>query len=64
MLFRSDRRCVGGYCKPDSILIYVNGKLYTDNPRDILLANHTEIAIVIGTAPKRIPNSFPTNVPL
>ncbi len=61
---RLDRRCVGGYCKPDSILIYVNGKLYTDNPRDVLLANHTEIAIVIGTPPKKIPKSFPTDVPL
>jgi len=61
---RLDRRCVGGYCKPDSILIYVNGKLYTKDPRKILLANHTEIAIVIGTPPKKIPSRFPTDVPL
>jgi hypothetical protein len=61
---RLTRRCIGGYCKPDRILIYVNGKLYTGNPRDILLANHTEIAIIVGAPPKRIPNRFPTDVPL
>jgi hypothetical protein len=61
---RLTHRCIGGYCKPDSILVYVNGKLYTNDPRDILLANHTEIAIIIGTPPKRIPKRFPTNVPL
>ncbi|HEY7208055.1 MAG TPA: hypothetical protein VH416_07420 [Gaiellaceae bacterium] len=61
---RLDRRCVGGYCKPDSILVYVNGKRYSDDPREILLANHTEIAIVIGTPPKKIPSKFPGNVPI
>jgi hypothetical protein len=60
---RLDSRCVGGYCKPDSIAVYVNGKSYTGDPRQILLADHTEIAIVIGTPPKRIPKSFPA-VPL
>jgi len=58
---RLDRQCVGGYCKPDSIRTYVNGRLFTGNPRTILLADHTEIAIVIGTPPKTIPKSFPTN---
>jgi hypothetical protein len=59
---RLDRRCVGGYCKPDSIRVYVNGKLYSGDPRTILLANHTEIAIVIGSLPKTIPSKFPTDV--
>jgi len=59
---RLDRRCVGGYCKPDSILVLVNGKRYTGDPRRILLVNHTEIAIVIGSLPKRVPTKFPTNV--
>jgi hypothetical protein len=40
---RLDRRCVGGYCKPDSIRIYVNGRPYAKDPRDILLADHSEI---------------------
>lgn len=60
---RLDRSCVGGYCKPDSIVVYVNGKVFTGDPRTILLANHTEIAIVIGTPPAKIPKRFP-NVPL
>lgn len=60
---RLDRNCVGGYCNPDSILVYVNGKRYTGDPRKILLANHTEIAIVIGTLPPKIPSKFP-NVPI
>jgi hypothetical protein len=59
---RLDRRCVGGYCKPDSIVVYVNGKPYSGDPRTIQLVNHTEIAVVIGTPPKTIPSTFPTNV--
>lgn len=54
---RLDRSCVGGYCKPDSIAIYLDGKRYTGDPRSILLTNHREIAIVIGTPPKTIPHS-------
>jgi hypothetical protein len=61
---RLDRRCVGGYCKPDSIRVYVNGKLFGSDPRTILLANHTEIAIVIGSLPKKIPSTFPTGIPV
>jgi hypothetical protein len=60
---RLDRTCVGGYCKPDSIVVYVNGKAFSGDPRTILLANHTEIAIVIGTPPPKIPKTFP-NVPI
>jgi hypothetical protein len=53
------KRCVGGYCKPDSIAVYVDGKRYTGNPRAIQLTNLKEIAIVIGTPPKAIPSKFP-----
>ncbi len=60
---RLDRQCVGGFCKPDHIAIYVNGKQNTGDPRQILLKDHTEIAIVIGTPPKTIPSVFP-NVPI
>jgi hypothetical protein len=52
---RLSRACVGGYCRPVSIQIFVNGKRYSDDPRAILLTDHKEIAIVIGTPPKRIP---------
>jgi hypothetical protein len=54
---RLGRACVGGYCRPDNIQFYVNGKLYTGDPRAILLGNHTEIAVVIGTPPKKIPKT-------
>jgi hypothetical protein len=52
---RLTRSCVGGYCRPASIAFYVNGKRYSGDPRRILLSNHKEIAIVIGTPPKKIP---------
>jgi hypothetical protein len=55
------RKCVGGYCRPDSIAIYVNGARYGSDPRAILLTNLKEIAIVIGTPPKTIPSRFPTS---
>jgi hypothetical protein len=58
-----NRRCVGGYCKPDSMGVYVNGKRFVGDPRVIQLTNLTEIAIVIGTPPKSIPKSFPKNIP-
>jgi len=58
---RLDRRCVGGYCKPDSIRVYVNGKPYLGDPRQILLADRSEIAIVIGSLPKKIPSRFPAS---
>ena len=34
------------------------GKRYRDDPRRILLKDHLEIAIVIGTPPKRIPSDW------
>jgi hypothetical protein len=58
---RLDPRCVGGYCKPDSIRFYVNGKQYGGDPRKILLADRSEIAVVIGSPPKQIPSKFPPN---
>jgi hypothetical protein len=53
---RLDRRCVGGYCLPDGIEVFVNGRRYRGDPRAIALTNHKEIAIVIGTPPKTIPS--------
>jgi hypothetical protein len=54
---RLSRACVGGYCRPSSIGFFVNGHSYTGDPRAILLTNHKEIAIVIGTPPKKIPKT-------
>ena len=57
---RLDRRCVGGYCGPGaSVLVYVDGDREAADPRGILLTDHEEIAIVVGTPPKSIPTTFP-----
>jgi hypothetical protein len=51
---------VGGYSEPKAaIAFFVNGTRYTGDPRDIELANLTEIAIVIGSPPSPIPAEFP-----
>lgn len=56
---RLDASCVGGYCRPPAaIAVYVNGKRYAGDPRAIGLADHREIAIVIGSPPKQIPASY------
>ncbi len=47
--------CVGGYCHPTSIQIFVDGKRFDGDPRTIELTDHAEIAIVIGTPPADIP---------
>jgi hypothetical protein len=53
---RLDRSCVGGFCRPRApIAFFVNGERYTKDPRAIGLADHREIAIVIGSPPARIP---------
>lgn len=59
-----DGACVGQYCKPaTSIVVYVNGDRYSGNPADISLTDRKEIAVVIGSAPKQIPSSFPSWAP-
>jgi len=52
--------CIGAYCEPKTpIKIYVDGKVETGCPSEIELADMREIAIVIGTAPAKIPMEFP-----
>jgi hypothetical protein len=56
--------CVGEYCSPATpIVVYVDGKRYAGNPADISLTDRKEIAVVVGSAPKQIPNSFPSWAP-
>lgn len=56
--------CVGQYCSPATpIQVYVNGQRYSGNPADISLTDRKEIAVVIGSAPKQIPSSFPSWAP-
>ena len=49
VLFTSD--CIGGYCtdETNSLKVYVNGELYSGDPRTLALDEHQEIAIVYGT---------------
>lgn len=55
---RLDRSCVGGYCRPRAaIAFFVDGHRYTGDPRSIGLANHREIAIVVGSPPAKIPET-------
>jgi hypothetical protein len=51
-----DSRCVGAYC--NRLRWYVNGKRQTGNPQNLVLKDHQEIAIVVGKAPKTIPDSY------
>jgi len=54
---RLDKSCVGGYCRPQApIAIFLDGKRYNGDPRSIGLADHLEIAIVIGSPPTKIPD--------
>jgi hypothetical protein len=56
--------CVGQYCEPATeIVVYVNGQRYSGNVADISLTDRKEIAVVIGSAPKQIPSSFPSWAP-
>jgi hypothetical protein len=54
---RLSRSCVGGYCRPATIEFFVDGSRYGGDPRAIPLTDHKEIAIVIGTPPKKIPKT-------
>jgi hypothetical protein len=57
---RLDAKCVASYCKPKTpIRVYVNGKPYSGDPRKILLRDRSEIAVVIGKPPAKIPAVWP-----
>lgn len=60
---RLDGQCVGEYCSPDKpIAVYVDGQPVatdTDSLTGLKLLDKREIAIVIGTPPATIPDSFP-----
>ena len=54
-----DQNCVATYCTPaKAIAVYVDGQKSTGDPRRIALSNSREIAVVIGTPPDRIPQSW------
>jgi hypothetical protein len=49
--------CVGEYCEPEPIAIYINGEPFSGDPRTIELTDRKQIAIVIGTPPAEIPST-------
>lgn len=51
--------CVGGYCTPEApIAVFVNGKQLRSDPAELVLKDGQEIAIVIGSPPKKIPEKY------
>lgn len=53
---RLDAHCLGADCT--GLKWYVDGKQQTGDPRNLVLQNHQEIALVIGKAPKPIPSTY------
>ena len=59
MAIRLDASCVDEYCAPGiPVVVYVDGQPQSGNPADIVLRDSQEIAIVIGTPPEVIPDTF------
>ena len=64
---RFTSECLGGYCTDESesatstLQVYVNGELFTGDPRILALGERQEIAIIFGTAtetPAIIPSTY------
>ena len=57
---RFSPKCIGGYCATPTkpLHVYLDGKLYTGNPNDLILKNHQVIAIVYGKPPAKIPSTY------
>ncbi|MBA3788968.1 hypothetical protein H0X32_01060 [Patescibacteria group bacterium] len=60
---RFTSQCIGGYCANanSTLAVYVDGKLYSGDPRQLSLAPHQEIVITYGTdtqLPNPIPSTF------
>jgi hypothetical protein len=59
MAIRLDATCVDELCAPDApAVVYIDGLPHAGNPADIILRDLQEIAIVIGTPPEVIPDTF------
>lgn len=59
---RFSRDCLGGYCAKgaDTLRLFVNGKTVSGDPRNLVLREHQEIALVYGppSAKVAIPSSY------
>jgi hypothetical protein len=59
MGIRLDTSCVDEFCSPDvPVAVFVDGQRQSGDPADIVLRDNQEIAIVIGTPPDEIPDTF------
>jgi hypothetical protein len=49
---RFSKSCIGGYCAKgaDTLRVFVNGKPVGNDPRNLVLRDHQEIAVVYGPA--------------
>jgi hypothetical protein len=54
--------CIGGYCNDSSqtLTAYLNGTLYTGDPRTIPLTQHEDIVLAFGT-PSELPDPVPSS---
>jgi hypothetical protein len=57
---RFDGRCIGGECAGGSrtMSVFVNGQPVTSDPRSVVLTEHEEIVVAVGTA-AQLPNPIP-----
>ncbi len=59
---RFTKSCIGAYCAKgaDTLRVFVNGKPVSDDPRNLILRDHQEIAVVYGpaTANVIVPSSY------
>jgi len=59
---RFSRDCVGGYCAKgtDALRVFVDGKPVSGDPRNLVLREHQEIAVVYGpaTANVSVPSTY------
>ena len=59
---RFSKSCIGAYCAKgaDRLRVFVNGKPVSDDPRNLVLREHQEIAVVYGpaTANVAIPSTY------
>jgi hypothetical protein len=49
--------CVGEYCAPETMALYIGGEPYVGDPRAIELTEKKVIVIVVGTPPAVIPST-------
>ena len=56
------RECIGGYCTEGekTLQVFVDGELYSGDPRTLVLTSHQQIVVAYGT-PADLPNPIPAS---